>query len=114
MVTAGAPSPRKSVLLNYDTAHNINGPKLINGSGDAALRSADGMKLLVGDPGPPDVWSHQVSARNPSGNQVRHRNQRGARGGGVMSRPQPRLTALCHRRSWHHDDSRTRERRVWG
>ncbi|XP_062508548.1 arylsulfatase B-like isoform X2 [Corticium candelabrum] len=61
MISQNASSAREEVLLNIDRLHNILGPFVRNGGGHAAIRRGN-YKLVLGDPGPPDIWSTPVNA----------------------------------------------------
>jgi len=58
MITAGAPSSRNETVTNIDPLQPaIGGGGIPPGSGNAAIVTADGWKLLLGLTGPPDSWS---------------------------------------------------------
>ena len=57
MLTRGAASSRNETVANIDPMQPAVGAKTPPGQGNAAIITADGMKLILGLAGPPDVYS---------------------------------------------------------
>ena len=57
MLTRGEPSKRNETLLNIDPAQPAVDNMVPPGQGNAGLVTAEGWKLLLGMPGPPEAWS---------------------------------------------------------
>jgi arylsulfatase A-like enzyme len=64
LISQNGSSAREEVLINIDRLHNILGPMVQGGAGHAAIRRGN-YKLVLGDPGPPDVWSEPVNELSP-------------------------------------------------
>jgi arylsulfatase A-like enzyme len=95
MLTAGAPSSRNETVTNIDPLQPaVGGGGIAPGSGNAAIITAEGWKLLLGLTGPPNAWSPPNASKLGRGGGA-------SSGGGLLQAAAASTTLNCSAPLFH-------------